>query len=63
SRNSFEYFDGRGMKQVSLPVKPVSIKPGTIHLVVFEHRAYNQDDVLVCTLKRTGLMHETAALG
>ncbi|MBM7366940.1 hypothetical protein JOC45_001632, partial [Gordonia hydrophobica] len=33
SRNSFEYFDGRGMKQVSLPVKPVSIKPGTIHLV------------------------------
>ncbi|MBM7369570.1 hypothetical protein JOC45_004309, partial [Gordonia hydrophobica] len=30
SRNSFEYFDGRGMKQVSLPVKPVSIKPGTI---------------------------------
>ncbi len=26
-------------------------------LVVFEHRAYNQDDVLVCRLRRTGLMH------
>ena len=25
-------------------------------LVVFEHRAYNQDDVLVCRLQRTGLM-------
>lgn len=27
-------------------------------LVVFEHCAYNQDDVLVCTLRRTGLMHK-----
>lgn len=27
-------------------------------LVVFEHRAYNQDDVLVCTLQRTGLMYK-----
>ncbi|MGF6884473.1 acyl dehydratase [Nocardia sp. GAS34] len=27
-------------------------------LVVFEHRAYNQDDTLVCTLQRTGLMHK-----
>jgi acyl dehydratase len=26
-------------------------------LVVFEHRAYNQNDVLVCRCKRTGLMH------
>jgi acyl dehydratase len=25
-------------------------------LVVFEHRAFNQDDVLVCRLRRTGLM-------
>jgi acyl dehydratase len=27
-------------------------------VVVFEHRAYNQDDTLVCTLQRTGLMHK-----
>lgn len=27
-------------------------------LVVFEHRAYNQDDSLVCRLRRTGLMHK-----
>lgn len=26
-------------------------------LVVFEHRAYNQRDELVCRLRRTGLMH------
>ncbi|HEX3790809.1 MAG TPA: MaoC family dehydratase [Pseudonocardiaceae bacterium] len=26
-------------------------------IVVFEHRAYNQNDVLVCTARRTGLMH------
>lgn len=26
-------------------------------VVVFEHRAYNQDDVLVCRARRTGLMH------
>lgn len=27
-------------------------------LVVFEHRAYNQNDILVCKLRRTGLMHK-----
>lgn len=26
-------------------------------LVVFEHRAYNQNDTLICTVRRTGLMH------
>jgi acyl dehydratase len=26
-------------------------------IVVFEHRAYNQDDVLVCRCRRTGLMY------
>jgi acyl dehydratase len=26
-------------------------------LVVFEHRAYNQHDELVCRMRRTGLMH------
>jgi acyl dehydratase len=26
-------------------------------IVVFEHRAYNQRDELVCRLRRTGLMH------
>lgn len=26
-------------------------------IVVFEHRAYNQDDHLVCQARRTGLMH------
>lgn len=30
-------------------------------LVVFEHRAFNQDGVLVCTLRRTGLMHREPA--
>jgi len=28
-------------------------------LVVFEHRAFNQDDVLVCRVQRTGLMHRS----
>jgi len=26
-------------------------------IVVFEHRAYNQRDELVCRARRTGLMH------
>jgi acyl dehydratase len=26
-------------------------------LVVFEHKAYNQRDELVCVCRRTGLMH------
>lgn len=26
-------------------------------LVVFEHRAYNQNDTVVCRVRRTGLMH------
>jgi acyl dehydratase len=26
-------------------------------IVIFEHRAYNQRDELVCRLRRTGLMH------
>jgi acyl dehydratase len=26
-------------------------------IVVFEHRAYNQNDALVCRARRTGLMH------
>jgi acyl dehydratase len=30
-------------------------------LVVFEHRAYNQRDELVCTARRTGLMHRRPA--
>jgi acyl dehydratase len=30
-------------------------------LVVFEHRAYNQRDELVCRLRRTGLMHRRPA--
>ncbi|MDQ4115104.1 MAG: MaoC family dehydratase [Actinomycetota bacterium] len=30
-------------------------------LVVFEHRAYNQDEVLVCKLQRTGLMYKESA--
>jgi acyl dehydratase len=30
-------------------------------IVVFEHRAYNQDDVLVCKARRTGLMHRAPA--
>jgi acyl dehydratase len=29
----------------------------TAGIVVFEHRAYNQNDVLVCRARRTGLMH------
>jgi acyl dehydratase len=28
-------------------------------IVVFEHRAYNQRDQLVCQCRRTGLMHRT----
>jgi acyl dehydratase len=30
-------------------------------LVVFEHRAFNQRDELVCRLRRTGLMHADPA--
>jgi acyl dehydratase len=30
-------------------------------LVVFEHRAFNQRDELVCRMKRTGLMHRRPA--
>jgi acyl dehydratase len=30
-------------------------------IVTFEHRAYNQDDVLVCTAVRTALMHRRPA--
>lgn len=30
-------------------------------LVVFEHRAYNQNDILVCRVQRTGLMHRAPA--
>lgn len=30
-------------------------------VVVFEHRAYNQRDELVCTMRRTGLMHRRPA--
>lgn len=30
-------------------------------LVVFEHRAYNQRDELVCRVRRTGLMHRQPA--
>jgi acyl dehydratase len=30
-------------------------------LVVFEHRAYNQRDELVCMMRRTGLMHTDPA--
>jgi acyl dehydratase len=29
----------------------------TAGLVVFEHRAFNQRDELVCQARRTGLMH------
>jgi acyl dehydratase len=32
-------------------------------LVVFEHRAFNQRDELVCRLRRTGLMHRRPAEG
>ena len=28
-------------------------------IVIFEHRAYNQNGELVCTLERTGLQHKT----
>lgn len=31
-------------------------------LVTFEHHAYNQRDELVCTMRRTGLMHTDPAL-
>lgn len=30
-------------------------------LVVFSHRAYNQRDELICTVRRTGLMHRRPA--
>lgn len=40
-----------------LSARESSSRPGA-GVVVFEHRAYNQDDVLVCRLQRTGLMHK-----
>lgn len=36
--------------------RPSSSRP-TQGVVTFEHRAYNQDDVLVCTATRNALMH------
>ncbi|WP_228000652.1 MaoC family dehydratase [Nocardia australiensis] len=36
--------------------RPSSTRPDT-GLVVFEHRAFNQNDTLVCKVRRTGLMH------
>lgn len=33
----------------------------TAGIVVFEHRAHNQDGVLVCRCRRTGLMHRRPA--
>ncbi|MEW6475019.1 MAG: MaoC family dehydratase [Actinomycetota bacterium] len=32
-------------------------------IVVFEHRAYNQRDELVCVARRTGLMHRRPSAG
>lgn len=37
-------------------------RPGT-GLVVFEHKAYNQRDELVCVCRRTGLMHRRPSGG
>ena len=36
--------------------RPSNSRPGA-GLVQFEHRAYNQRDQLVCSARRTGLMH------
>ena len=36
--------------------RPSNSRPGA-GLVEFEHRAYNQRDQLVCSARRTGLMH------
>jgi acyl dehydratase len=36
--------------------RPSKSRPGT-GIVVFEHRAHNQRDELVCRCRRTGLMH------
>jgi acyl dehydratase len=36
--------------------RPSASRPDT-GIVVFEHRAYNQRDELVCRARRTGLMH------
>jgi acyl dehydratase len=40
--------------------RPSQRRPDT-GVVVFEHRAYNQQDVLVCQVSRTGLMHRNLA--
>jgi acyl dehydratase len=40
--------------------RPSRSRPRT-GLVVFEHRAFNQRDELVCRLRRTGLMHADPA--
>jgi acyl dehydratase len=39
-----------------LEARPSSSKPDR-GIVTFEHRGYNQDDVLVCSAVRTALMH------
>ncbi|MCI4676502.1 MaoC family dehydratase [Candidatus Mycolicibacterium alkanivorans] len=36
--------------------RPSRTRPGA-GLVVFEHRAFNQNDTVVCRVRRTGLMH------
>lgn len=36
--------------------RPSRTRPGA-GLVVFEHRAFNQNDTMVCRVRRTGLMH------
>jgi len=41
-------------------VRPSRSRPAA-GLVVFQHRAYNQRDQLVCAARRTGLMHRRPA--
>lgn len=42
--------------------RPSSSRP-TAGIVVFEHRAHNQRDELVCRARRTGLMHRRPVAG
>jgi acyl dehydratase len=42
--------------------RPSRSRPGA-GIVVFEHRAFNQRDELICRARRTGLMHRRPAEG
>ena len=48
--------DTIGAESEVVAARPSSSRPGA-GIVTFEHRAFNQHDVLVCRARRNALMH------